>query len=102
LESELTPVLRRIEGLKNQMESLDNAVSFTTITVNFHEPKVSAKALADSGRVIKESLITTAITAVKFVAGAVPVLIVVIICAAILLVSALVIKYLLIRFFKRG
>lgn len=72
VQSELTPVLSRIETLKNQLEALDNAVSFTTITVYFNEPQVSAKILQQSGRLIRESLMATSFNIVKFIARVLP------------------------------
>lgn len=71
LESELTPIRKRIDDLKNQIEYLNNAVSFTTVTVNFHEPDVSLKVLKESQNAIKEGLIIAKINAVKSLAGAI-------------------------------
>jgi len=102
LESELTPILQRVEELKNQIEYLNNAVSFTTITLNFHEPQVSAKVLRESKNYIKESMLMAGVNSIKFLARAIPAAIVSIICAAILVVVALLIKYLITHLFKRG
>lgn len=102
LESELTPILRRVEGLKNKIEYLNNAVSFTTITVNFHEASVSVKALKESSRLIKESIMNAGINSVKFLAAALPVLVIGAILFGIAVVVVLVIKYWIIRIFKRG
>ena len=102
LESELTPILQRIEGLKNQLEYLNNAVSFTTITVQFHEPRVSAKVLEETKKHIQESILTAKINAVKFLTRAIPVAIVVVIWGAIVLGIAILVKYWVIRLFKRG
>lgn len=68
LESELTPVLRRIEVLKNQIERLNNLTSFTTITVNFYESEVSAKVLEDTRQLIKKEMLAAKIRAVRWFA----------------------------------
>jgi len=68
LESEISPVLYRIQDLKNRIEILNNVTSYTTITLNFHEARVSLKVLKDSSRFIKQSLLATAITSVKLFA----------------------------------
>ncbi|MFH1202050.1 MAG: DUF4349 domain-containing protein [Candidatus Omnitrophota bacterium] len=105
LESELTPVRQRIENLKNKIEALNNAVSFTTITLNFHEPRVSAKVLQESGQSIRESLITAKINAVKFVASlikAIPALIVVGFWFLLALGVILLVKYAIVKIFRRG
>lgn len=102
LESELTPILRRIEDLKNKLEYLNNAVSFTTITVNFHEPRVSGKVLKESKRYIQENILTAAINTVRFFANAIPVAIALLIWVAVLLGIAFLVKYLVSRLLKRG
>lgn len=68
LESELTPVLRRIEVLKNQIERLNNLTSFTTITVNFYESEVSAKVLEDTRQLIKKEMLAAKIRATRWFA----------------------------------
>ncbi|MFH0789994.1 MAG: DUF4349 domain-containing protein [Candidatus Omnitrophota bacterium] len=75
LESELTPVLRRVEDLKNRIEYLNNAVSFTTISVDFQESEISLKALKESKRFIREGMLAAQIRGVKFLAAALPKLI---------------------------
>ncbi|TAN62123.1 DUF4349 domain-containing protein, partial [bacterium] len=68
LESELTPVLRRIDVLKNQIERLNNLTSFTTITVNFYESEVSAKVLEDTKQLIKKEMLAAKIRATRWFA----------------------------------
>lgn len=101
LESELTPVLQRVQNLKNQIEALNNAVSFTTIAFNFREPAVSAKVLKNSGRYIKQSLFVAAINAIKVTARALPAVIVIVVLASVLALAAFALKNLIIRLFKR-
>lgn len=72
LESELTPVLRKIEELKNQIEKLNNLTSFTTITVNFYEAEVSAKVLEESKKLVKEGMLAAKINAVRYFAKNLP------------------------------
>jgi len=102
LESELTPVLRRIEELKNKLEYLNNAVSFTTVTVQFHEPQASAKVLKETRHYIQQRLLSARINAVKFLADAIPAFLPVMMWVVILIVAALCVKYLITRLFKRG
>jgi hypothetical protein len=97
IESELTPVLRRVQQLKNQIEALNNVISYPTITLNFHEAAVSVKFLKESTRYIKESLITAGITAVRIAAAAIPVAVVLLIAGAILFA----VVFWIIRVFKR-
>jgi len=101
LESELTPILRKIEDLKNKIEYLNNAVSFTTITVDFYEAEVSVKALKESGRFIRESLLNAAIGTVRFVASAIPFVILSVSLLVLLIAVVLLVKYWIIRTFKR-
>lgn len=68
LESELTPVLRRIEVLKNQIERLNNLTSFTTINVNFYESEVSDKVLEDTRQLIKKEMLAAKIRATRWFA----------------------------------
>ena len=102
LESELTPILKRVEGLKNKIEYLNNAVSFTTVTVNFHEANASVRTLKESGRLIQESMIKTGINTIKFLAAAIPLLVVGAVLLGIMVAIAILIKYWIIRIFKRG
>jgi hypothetical protein len=102
IESELTPVLRKIQDLKNRIEYLNNAVSFTTVNVRMHEPAVSVKVLKDSKQQIKESLLNTGINTIRFIAGAIPVAILLIFWVLILLGAALLVKYVVVKLFKRG
>jgi hypothetical protein len=102
IEHELTPIRTKIEDLKNKIEYLDNAVSFTTMILNFHEPRVSEKALMESKNIIKESMLTARINSVKLLAKAIPVALVVIIWVAVVLVVVLPVKYLIIRLFKKN
>ncbi len=101
MESELTPILRRVEDLKNKIDYLNNAISFTTITVHFHEPKVSLKVLKDSKQDIQKSMLAASIGAIQFLAKAIPVTIVVIIWVAIILVAVNLLKNWITRLFKR-
>jgi len=102
LESELTPILQRVEQLKNQIEYLNNAVSFTTVTLRFHEPQVSAKVLEESKNSIKESLLTAGINGIRFFAQAIPVVIVAVLWLGIIIGVAFLVKYWILRIFKRG
>jgi hypothetical protein len=102
LESELSPVLARVEQLKNQIDSLNNLVSFTTITVQYHEPLVSAKALKDSRKYIEESILTAKINGVKFLAAAIPAAIVIVICVIGTIALYALGKFLFRLIFKRG
>jgi hypothetical protein len=58
--------------------------------------------LRESSRLIKESIVTTAINTVKFLAAAVPVLVIGAVLFGIAVAVVLVIKYVIIRLFKRG
>lgn len=100
MESELTPVLRKIEDLKNRIERLNNAISFTTVNLNFHEPKVSLKVLNENKSYIKQSLITAQINAVKFFVNVLPFMAVAIVSFVIILAIALLLKNWVIRLFK--
>ena len=102
LESEITPVLSRVQDLKNKIEHLNNLISYTTITVNFYEARASVKALKDSSRFIRESMLTAGIGAVRFLAKALPVLVVLIVVVITLVVVAIFIKNWINRFLKRG
>lgn len=101
MESELTPILSRIEDLKNKIEYLNNAVSFTTITVTFHEPKVSVKVLNETKLNIQKGILTAKINAVNFFANIVPNLIGIVIAIVVLLTLAFLVKYFVVRLFKR-
>ena len=104
LESELTPVRQRIEDLKNKIEYLNNAVSFTTITLHFYESEVSAKVLKESKSFIQKGIITAQINAVKFLANtikAIPALILMLVWLAVLFGVILLIKHLITKLFKR-
>lgn len=72
LESELTPVLKKIENLKNEIERLNNLTSFTTITVNFYEAEVSAKVLEETKKLVKENMLAAKINAVRYFATHLP------------------------------
>jgi hypothetical protein len=101
LESELTPILRQVEYLKNQIDTLNNAVSFTTVKVNFHESGVSVKALKESKHFIQDSMVTAGIKTVKFLAAALPVAILAVVLLIISVITIIIIKYLIARLFKR-
>ncbi|MBM3244873.1 MAG: DUF4349 domain-containing protein [Candidatus Omnitrophica bacterium] len=102
LESELTPVLRRVEELKNHIEQLNNSVSFTTINVNFHETGVSTKTLKQSVRYIKESLINAGVKAVKFIAISIPFAIAGIVFLGLAIIIILVVRYWIVKLFKQN
>ncbi len=102
LESELTPIRAKIEELKNKIEYLDNAVSFATVYLNFHEPEVSAKALSESKSIIKDSMLAAGISGIKFLAGAIPIAMVIGVLALVVLVIVLLVKYLVNSFSKKG
>ncbi len=101
IESELSPVLRNIEDLKNRIEALNNAVSFTTITVNFYEPAISAKALNESKRIIKEKALASAINTVKFLAAAIPVAVIIGFWVLVIVGLTAAIKYFIAKLTKR-
>jgi len=100
LESEITPVLKRVQDLKNKIEALNNSISFTTVNVNFYEARASLKALKESSRFIRESILTSGIKAVQFFAKAIPVVIVLGIVLVLLLGAVVLVKKWIIRFFK--
>lgn len=102
LESELTPVLKRVDDLKNKIEYLNKSVAYTTVNFDFYESAVSFKTLKESRRFIQESMITAAIKAIKFIAVAIPVLIVVIILVGIITVVGLAVKQWIKQLLKRG
>lgn len=102
LESELTPIRARIEDLKNKIEQLDNAVSFTTVTLNFHEPKVSEKALSQSRNIIKDSMLAAGISGIKFLAGVIPAAMVIGVMLLVVLGIVLLGKYLVNSFTKKS
>lgn len=101
MESQLSPVLERIEELKNKLEYLDNSIALTTITVSFYEAEVSAKTLKESTENIRVSMINAAISAIKMLAKAIPVVIVVGLVVIILTPLVLVIKDWIVRLFKK-
>ena len=101
LESELTPILRRVDSLKTQIEGLNNAVSFTTVKVNFRESAVSVKALKESKHFIQDSMVTAGIKTVKFLAAALPVAILAVVLLIISVITIIIIRFLIARLFKR-
>ncbi|MBM3248945.1 MAG: DUF4349 domain-containing protein [Candidatus Omnitrophica bacterium] len=101
LESELTPILNRIEDLKNKIEYLNNQVSYNTITLNFFEPRVSAKVFKESKHIIKETILSTGINAVKFVAVLIPIVLVIGFWVVIAVVAIWAIKYLISKLLNR-
>ncbi|MDD5730567.1 MAG: DUF4349 domain-containing protein [Candidatus Omnitrophica bacterium] len=102
LESELTPVMQRIEELKNAIEQLNNSISFTTINLSFRESDVSGKALKEIKNGIRRSFLNVAISSVKFFVKAIPAVVAAICWLAIIAVAALLVKAFVIRLFKRG
>lgn len=101
LESELTPIRQRIENLKNEVEYLNNSISFTTITLTFHEPKVSVKVLKETRRDIEQGVLSAKINAVKFLAKALPSAAVAAALLFLILAAAFLVKHLVSRLFKR-
>jgi len=101
MESELTPVLKRIEELKNKLEYLDNSIALTTITVSFYEAEVSAKTLKESTENIRVSMINAVISAIKMLAKAIPTVVVVGLVVIIMTPLVLVIKDWIVRMFKK-
>ncbi|MFA5117660.1 MAG: DUF4349 domain-containing protein [Candidatus Omnitrophota bacterium] len=101
LESQLSPVLARINGIKNRLESLHNAVSFTTIELRFREAEVSGKLLKEMRQELKERILRSAIKTLKFIVEALPNTIMVLIGGVCLIVAVLVGKGLVKRLFKR-
>jgi hypothetical protein len=102
MESALTPVLQRIEEIKNKLESLNNAVSFTTVNFSFHEAEASGKLLKEMQSSIKERVLTASIKTLKYFLTAVPMVIAVIIGGVFLIVVALLVKNVIMSIFKRG
>lgn len=104
MESELTPILKRVENLKNQLDKLENSVNFATVNIYFHEPKVSLKVLKETKKDIQQSMITARINAVKLFAKiikAIPNIIVFVVWAAIVIAALFLLKYWIVRLFKR-
>lgn len=104
MESELTPILKRVENLKNQLEKLENSVNFATVNIYFHEPKVSLKVLKETKKDIQQSMITAGINAVKLFAKiikAIPNFIVFVVWVAVAIGVLFLLKYWIIRLFKR-
>jgi hypothetical protein len=100
LESELTPVLSRVEALKTRLEALDNQVSYTTITVYFFEPRVSLKLLTQGGQAIQESAITALFNLIKFLAMILPTVIAWVVAGLLLVGLGLTVKGWIIRMKK--
>ncbi|MBP7216843.1 MAG: DUF4349 domain-containing protein, partial [Candidatus Omnitrophica bacterium] len=108
LESQLTPIMKRVQLLRNKIEYLNNAVSFTTITVDFHEPAVSAKVLQEAKQQLKTELLKRKIHWIKtlpaVVEGAVGFLFIVlqvVVVIALIVAAVFGLKYLIIQLFKR-
>ncbi len=99
LESQLNPVLSRIEGLKNALESLNNSVSFTTITVYFHESELSTNALKKGIRFIQESLIVAGLNLIRIVSRAIPLLVIFLFYFVLAIPIILVAKYMYRKYF---
>lgn len=102
LESELTPVLKRVEDLKNKIEYLNKSVVYTTVNFEFYESAVSFKTLKESRRFIQESMIASAIKAVKFIAIAIPALIAAVVLIGIATVVGLAVKQWIKQLLNRG
>ena len=101
LESEITPILKRVQDLKNKIESLNNLISFTTVTAHFYETRASFKALKESSRFIRESILTAGIKAVQLLAKAIPVIIILAVVLVVFIGIAALVKNWVMRFFKR-
>ena len=102
LESELTPVLKKIEHLKNQIEKLNNLASFTTVTVNFYEAEVSAKVLEETTKLVKENILAAKINAVRYFATHLPLVGLVAGFTLIAFVFVILLSILISRLKKRG
>ncbi len=100
-ESELAPIRSKMENLTNRIAQLDNAISFTTVTLRFHEPNVSEKTLRESRNIIKESLITAKINFIKFMANIIPNAITIAVWVIIFLGAVLLVSFLSARLFKK-
>jgi hypothetical protein len=100
-ESELAPIRSKMENLTNRIAQLDNSISFTTVTLRFHEPNVSEKTLRESRNIIKESLITAKINFIKFMANIIPNAITIAVWVIIFLGVVLLVSFLIARFFKK-
>lgn len=101
LESELTPVLSRIQGLKNQIEYLNNAIAFTTVNVEFHESKISAKVLKESKRYIRESMLASQINAVKTLSKILPMTVALGILFVVAILIVVLVKNWIVKTFRR-
>ena len=102
IESELTPVLKRVQNYKNQLEALNNAISYTTVTVVFHESKISVKTLQESKKLIQESMLSAKIKSIKILAQAIPNMFGIVVLFVAFVVVAFLIKFLIVSLFKRG
>ncbi|MGE5308275.1 MAG: DUF4349 domain-containing protein, partial [Deltaproteobacteria bacterium] len=69
LESEITPILARVQSLKNRLDSLDNQIALAMVTVQFHEADVSAKVLADTKNELKKGMLAALIDLIRWVTG---------------------------------
>lgn len=65
LESEITPVLVKVQNLKNQLEALDNQVALATVTLKFHEADVSLKVLNETKSEFKRGMLATTIESIR-------------------------------------
>jgi len=102
LESELTPVLAKVQGLKNQIDALNNAVSFTSISLEFYEAQVSSKVLSESRNAIQENMLKAKINSVRYFAELIPSAVPVVAGIVLLVVGLLLLKMLISHLFKRG
>lgn len=100
MESELSPVFKRIEELKNKLEYLEKACFLATITLSFYETEVSIKTLRESTSNIRVSMINALISAIKMLAKAIPAVIVVGLVVMIMTPLVLIIKDWIVRMFK--
>jgi len=101
LESELTPVTNRIEAIKADIEKLNNLTSFTTITVSFHESKVSPAVIKEGVRRAKENIVLYLLGALHFLVGALPTLLAVLAVIAIGLAVLLYVKHKILQYLNR-
>ena len=90
-----------LQDLKNKIESLNNLISFTTVTAHFYETRASFKALKESSRFIRESILTAGIKAVQLLAKAIPVIIILAVVLVVFIGIAALVKNWVMRFFKR-
>lgn len=87
LESELTPIAKRIEAIRNKISQYDNLISVSTITINLYE--VSWKLMIkESIKETKQSFVAFVSSLLKNSINLLPVLIVICVIGVIVIVLA--------------